>query len=287
MRDDSMTDEQLLRSCLDGDVEEYHEIVERYRTKALAIAMNILRNREDAEDASQDAFIQVYKNLGKFDFQRSFPNWFYSILYKRCLDRLRKRRRFAHFYQKIKAISFCFYRRLFFDYTLCSSEQAKVWECVISCINKCCIVKPEDLTSGIRRIIIVLYKKPTSTISTDKNFVVLLQKNNACAMNKFSDTITTLKTYEIIQDIIPIPATAGDASKGIANVKEEGPDWEYYGVTFNVDLLNGEDHSVDVTFEIEPDIEKNNFHHNLLRCFVSFSNLGKHYFKILFRVANN
>ena len=97
-----MSDEELLRSCLFGEVEEYHKIVERYRTKTLAIAMNILGNREDAEDASQDTFIQVYKNLDKFDFKRSFPNWLYSILYKRCLDRLRKRRRFGQFYQKIK-----------------------------------------------------------------------------------------------------------------------------------------------------------------------------------------
>jgi RNA polymerase sigma-70 factor (ECF subfamily) len=97
-----MSDKELLQSCLLGEVEEYHKIVERYRTKALAIAMNILGNRQDAEDASQDAFIQVYKNLEKFDFQRSFPNWFYSILYKRCLDRLRKRSRFSAFFQKIK-----------------------------------------------------------------------------------------------------------------------------------------------------------------------------------------
>jgi RNA polymerase sigma-70 factor (ECF subfamily) len=97
-----MTDEELLRRCLLGEVEEYHKIVERYRIKAMAIAMNILGNRQDAEDASQDAFIQVYKNIKKFDFQRSFPNWFYSILYKRCLDRLRKRSRFSTFYQKIK-----------------------------------------------------------------------------------------------------------------------------------------------------------------------------------------
>ena len=97
-----MTDEELLQSCLLGDVEAYHKIVDRYRRKALAIAMNILGNRQDAEDASQDAFIQVYKNLNKFDLQRSFPNWFYSILYKRCLDRLRKRSRFSAFYKKIK-----------------------------------------------------------------------------------------------------------------------------------------------------------------------------------------
>lgn len=97
-----MTDKELLRNCLFGEVEEYHKIVERYRSKALAIAMNLLGNRQDAEDASQDAFIQVYKNLEKFDFQQSFPNWFYSILYKRCLDRLRKRKRFSRFYHKIK-----------------------------------------------------------------------------------------------------------------------------------------------------------------------------------------
>jgi RNA polymerase sigma-70 factor (ECF subfamily) len=97
-----MTDEELLQRCLLGEVEEYHKIVERYRTKALAIAMNILGNRQDAEDASQDAFIQVYKNLKKFDTKRSFPNWFYSILYKRCLDRLRKRSRFSTFFQKVK-----------------------------------------------------------------------------------------------------------------------------------------------------------------------------------------
>jgi RNA polymerase sigma-70 factor (ECF subfamily) len=97
-----MNDEQLLESCLRGDVEEYQKIVNKYRSKAIAMAMNILRNREDAEDASQEAFIQVYQNLEKFDFKRSFPNWFYSILYKRCLDRLRKRRRFDAFFQKMK-----------------------------------------------------------------------------------------------------------------------------------------------------------------------------------------
>ena len=68
----------------------------------MTMAMNILGNREDAEDASQEAFIQVYKNLEKFDFNQSFPNWLYSILYKRCLDRLRKRKRFYNFYQRMK-----------------------------------------------------------------------------------------------------------------------------------------------------------------------------------------
>lgn len=97
-----MTDQQLLLSCLQGEMEDYHKIVEKYRTKAITMAMNILGNREDAEDASQEAFIQVYKNLEKFDFNQSFPNWLYSILYKRCLDHLRRRKRFYNFYQRVK-----------------------------------------------------------------------------------------------------------------------------------------------------------------------------------------
>jgi RNA polymerase sigma-70 factor (ECF subfamily) len=99
---DSMSDQQLVRSCLQGDVDEYQKIVEKYRAKAMAIAMNILRNREDAEDACQEAFIQVYQNLERYDVKQSFSNWLYSILSKRCLDRLRKRKRFANFYRKLK-----------------------------------------------------------------------------------------------------------------------------------------------------------------------------------------
>ena len=98
----STSDQQLVRSCLQGEVKEYQKIVEKYRAKAMAIAMNILGNREDAEDASQETFIQVYQNLERYDFKLSFSNWLYSILYKRCLDRLRKRKRFYNFYQKLK-----------------------------------------------------------------------------------------------------------------------------------------------------------------------------------------
>ena len=63
----------------------------------------MLGNREDAEDACQETFIRVYSNLDKFDLQGSFKNWFYTILSNRCLDLLRKRRRFYSFFRKMKA----------------------------------------------------------------------------------------------------------------------------------------------------------------------------------------
>ena len=97
-----MNEKQLISSCLEGEAEAYREIMDRYKTRAMALALNMLGNREDAEDACQEAFTRIYLNLDKFDLQSPFKNWFYTILSNRCLDLLRKRRRFFSFFKKMK-----------------------------------------------------------------------------------------------------------------------------------------------------------------------------------------
>ena len=96
-KSNDMNDSQLVKSCLQGEVDEFKKIVDRYRGKVMALALNILGNYEDAEDACQDSFIQAYRNLDRFDTRKSFSNWLFSILYNRCFDQLRKRRRFYNF----------------------------------------------------------------------------------------------------------------------------------------------------------------------------------------------
>ncbi len=98
----SMEDNQLLKSCLQGELEDFRKLMDKYRGKSLALAWNILGNREDAEDACQDAFVQVYLNLEKFDFSKNFKDWFFTILSNRCLDQLRKRTRFIKFFKTQK-----------------------------------------------------------------------------------------------------------------------------------------------------------------------------------------
>jgi RNA polymerase sigma-70 factor (ECF subfamily) len=97
-----MEDNQLLLSCLKGEVEDFRKLMDKYRGKSLAMAWNILGNREDAEDACQEAFVQVYLNLEKFDFTKNFKDWFFTILSNRCLDQLRKRTRFMKFFKSQK-----------------------------------------------------------------------------------------------------------------------------------------------------------------------------------------
>jgi RNA polymerase sigma-70 factor (ECF subfamily) len=96
-----MDEQELIAGSLRGSMEDFRMIVERYSAPAMALAMNMLRNRDDAEDACQELFIQVYRNLGSYDPRRSFKNWIYTILYRRCLDHLKRRRRATELVNKM------------------------------------------------------------------------------------------------------------------------------------------------------------------------------------------
>ncbi len=97
-----MGDNEIVAACLQGQGEEFGQIVDIYKASVMALAMNILGNREDAEDACQETFIQVYRNLARFDPQKSLRNWIFTILYRRCLDQLKKKRRFQSAFNKAK-----------------------------------------------------------------------------------------------------------------------------------------------------------------------------------------
>jgi RNA polymerase sigma-70 factor (ECF subfamily) len=97
-----MGDNELVAACLQGQGEEFRKIVDSYKGPVMALAMNILGNRQDAEDSCQETFIQVYRNLGRFDPQKSFRNWIFTILYRRCLDQLKKKRRFQSAFNRAK-----------------------------------------------------------------------------------------------------------------------------------------------------------------------------------------
>ena len=98
-----MNDEAAaIAACLQGAGEEYKAVVDRYKGPLMAAAVNILGNREDAEDVCQETFIRAYRNLAAYEPDRSFKNWIFSILYHGCLDVLKKKRRFRAAESRLK-----------------------------------------------------------------------------------------------------------------------------------------------------------------------------------------
>lgn len=88
-----LSDDDIVARLRKGERRLYATLVERYREKGFSLALRILRNREDAEEALQDAFVRAYNGLGNFEGSSSFGTWFYRILYNVCMTSLEKRKR--------------------------------------------------------------------------------------------------------------------------------------------------------------------------------------------------
>ena len=87
-----MDDAETIKRCQQGDGEAFRHLVERYQRRALTHATAILFNRDDAEDAVQEAFIDAFKAIGTFDTARTFYQWFYVLLRNRCYKMTSRRR---------------------------------------------------------------------------------------------------------------------------------------------------------------------------------------------------
>ena len=86
------SDEVLCRRIAQQDGGAFDLLVERYQERAYRIAWSVVRDREDAKDCSQEAFIRLHESAGSFAGQAKFSTWFYRILVNCCLDYQRKRR---------------------------------------------------------------------------------------------------------------------------------------------------------------------------------------------------
>lgn len=81
----------LIEQSRQGNVDAFEELIKDYKKVAYNIALRVLRNVEDAEDASQEALIKVFKNIQNFNMQSTFKVWMYRIVVNTCIDFKRKK----------------------------------------------------------------------------------------------------------------------------------------------------------------------------------------------------
>ncbi|HET9797004.1 MAG TPA: sigma-70 family RNA polymerase sigma factor [Gemmatimonadaceae bacterium] len=93
-----MSDRVIIQQVLTGDVEAFARLVDRHYARCARIAVRILGNHEDAEEAIQDAFIRAYRALDSYEHRERFSAWLTRILVNQCRTVLaRSRRRDAVF----------------------------------------------------------------------------------------------------------------------------------------------------------------------------------------------
>ena len=85
-------DLDLVHASKNGDVVAFEELVKRYDRKLLRIAQHVTHNREDAQDAVQEAFLKAFQNLSQFREDSKFSTWLIRITINQSLMKLRKQR---------------------------------------------------------------------------------------------------------------------------------------------------------------------------------------------------
>ncbi len=80
----------VVEACRRGDVAAFEHLFERHGSKMKSIALNLLGNPNDAEDAVQEAFLKVHRGIRNFRGQSAFSTWMYRILVNACYDMRRR-----------------------------------------------------------------------------------------------------------------------------------------------------------------------------------------------------
>jgi len=92
-RAETNDDLELVQASKNGDVAAFEQLVKRYDRKLFRIALSVTHNREDSQDAVQEAFLKAYQHLGDFRGDSQFSTWLIRITLNQSLMKLRKLRR--------------------------------------------------------------------------------------------------------------------------------------------------------------------------------------------------
>jgi len=86
-------DSALAEACRTGSLSAYEQLYQKHGARLKSIALNLLGNVHDAEDAVQEAFLKVHRGIRSFKGQSAFSTWIYRILLNSCYDLRRKKQR--------------------------------------------------------------------------------------------------------------------------------------------------------------------------------------------------
>src|ERR1700680_381269 len=83
---------QMIAAIIAGNSQLFHELIRPYERSVYAMALSLLHNEADAEDAAQEAFLKAFRNLANFRGESKFSTWLISITLNEARGRLRSKK---------------------------------------------------------------------------------------------------------------------------------------------------------------------------------------------------
>ena len=85
-------DFELVRKAKSGDGRAYDILMEQYHDAVFNIVYRMVRNKQEAEDLTQETFIKAYNSINSFKEEYAFSTWLFKIATNHCIDFFRKRK---------------------------------------------------------------------------------------------------------------------------------------------------------------------------------------------------
>jgi len=92
---DDPTDDNFIDRVLEGEKEAFRFLVERHNNLSYSLALRIVKDRTDAEEVAQEAFIKAYRSLKLFNRKSKFSTWLFRIVYTTAISFLRKEKKYT------------------------------------------------------------------------------------------------------------------------------------------------------------------------------------------------
>ena len=91
-----MDDAALIKECVKGNAKAQRFLFDKFAPKMLTVCVRYAKNKSDAEDVLQDAFIKVFNKISEFKNEGSLEGWIRRIMVNTSLDQIRKNSKFSN-----------------------------------------------------------------------------------------------------------------------------------------------------------------------------------------------
>lgn len=81
-----------IEKILSGDMAAFRDFVDKYQRLVCHVVFRMVLNESDREELSQEVFVKIYQNLGKFEFKSRLSTWIAKIAYNTCINYLKKKK---------------------------------------------------------------------------------------------------------------------------------------------------------------------------------------------------
>ena len=92
-----MNQPELIVQLQQGDEQAFKKLVDEWQDMVYNTAVSIVQNEDDADDITQDVFVQVYQSVSSFKGDSKFSTWLYRIVISKALDHVKKKKRKKRF----------------------------------------------------------------------------------------------------------------------------------------------------------------------------------------------